>query len=307
MAPLEVGFIGLGAIGAPLAERLIEAGFELTAFDVVPDAVARLVAKGARAAQTPAAVASAAEVVFASLPTPEICREVALGKEGVVAGDRIKVYVETSTAGAATMQAIATGLAGRGIAMLDAPVSGGAAGVRSGHLAVMASGSAEALDRARPALDAITDRLFVVGEVPGQGQIVKVANQLLNITNITVACEAVVMAIKAGLDPAIVLKVINVSSGRNSATEALIADEMLSGSFRGGARLDIMHKDISLAVAETNRLKAASLVGSVVQQVWTLASNEDGNQDFTNIYRYFEKWAGLSEAPAPAKNKKPAA
>jgi 3-hydroxyisobutyrate dehydrogenase-like beta-hydroxyacid dehydrogenase len=301
----RVGCIGLGAIGVPIAERLLAAGFSLTLHDVVPSAVAALVAKGARAAASPAAVAAAAEIVVASLPTSEICREVALGPAGIINGGAVKVYVETSTAGAATIEAIAERLSERGILFLDAPVSGGAAGVRSGHLAVMAAGAGAAVDQARPVLDALTDRLFVVGDRPGQGQIVKLANQLLNITNITVACEALAMTTKAGLDPALVLAVVNAGSGRNSATESLMADQMLTRAFSGGARLDIMHKDIALAVAETDRLKAASLVGSSVRQVWTLASNEDGNQDFTNIYRYFEHWAGIKNTavaqPTPAK------
>jgi 2-hydroxy-3-oxopropionate reductase len=284
-----------------MAERLVAAGHGVTVFDVVPAAVAALKAKGANVADSPLAVANAAGIVFASLPTPDICRSAALGKDGVVNGKAIKVYIETSTAGAATMQAIAAGLAERKIAMVDAPVSGGAPGVRSGHLTVMASGSAEAFELARSALDALTDRLFIVGDKPGQGQVVKAANQLMNITNITVACEAVAMAVKAGLDPSLMLKVINVSSGRNSASEALVADEILSRRFKGGARLDIMHKDISLAVAEANRLKSPSMVASAVQQIWTRASNDDGNQDFTNIYRYFEDWAGIHSSDKPGK------
>lgn len=300
MTSPAVGFIGLGAIGAPMAERLLAGGHPLIVYDVVPRAVAALEKAGARAADSPAAVAANAEVVFASLPTPEICREVALGPNGVAAGKAVKVYVETSTAGAGIIEAIATGLDARGIAMVDAPVSGGAAGVRSGHLAIMASGPATAVSRARPAFDSITDRLFVVGDKPGQGQIVKIANQLINVTNMTVACEAVVMAVKAGIDPKVAIDVINVSSGRNTATESLVIEQMVSRAFNGGARLDILHKDISLAVAEADRIKAVSLVGSAVRQIWTAASNEDGNQDFTNIYRYFEAWSGIG----PGKGKK---
>lgn len=295
MKPLCLGFIGLGAIGAPMAERLLAAGYDLVVFDVAPSSIAPLVAKGAAQAATPAAVASAAEIVFASLPTSEACLDVALGKEGVVAGDALAIYIETSTIGVATMETVAAGLLRRGVPTIDAPVSGGAAGVRSGHLTVMASGSPGAIEQARPALAALTDRLFIVGTRPGQGQLVKLVNQLLNVTNITVACEAVTLAVKAGLDPSRVLEVINLSSGRNSATESLIGGEMLMRSFRGGARLDILYKDISLAVAEADRLKVASLVGSAVRQIWTLASNEDGNQDFTNIYRYFERWAGVAD------------
>jgi 3-hydroxyisobutyrate dehydrogenase-like beta-hydroxyacid dehydrogenase len=293
MQSLNIGFIGLGAIGGALAERLLDAGHHITVYDVAPAAVEALKSKGADAAASPAQVGSRAEIVFASLPTPEICRRVAYGKNGIIEGSTVRLYIETSTAGAATMSDIARELDSAGIGVLDAPVSGGAAGVRAGHLAIMVSGEPDLIERARPAFEAITDRLFVVGDQVGQGQIVKIANQLLNITNITVACEALAMTSKAGLDPKVVLDVINVSSGRNSATEALLAEQMLTRAFRGGARLDIMHKDISLAVAEADRVKAASLVGSAVQQAWTLASNDDGEQDFTNIFRYFEHWAGL--------------
>jgi 2-hydroxy-3-oxopropionate reductase len=297
MQTRSLGFIGLGAIGAPLAERLIEGGHRVVVHDVVPAAVAALKAMGAEAAGSPAEVASKAEIVFASLPTPKICLGVALGEAGIVDGSAVKVYVETSTAGTDTIERIAAGLSARGIGFVDAPVSGGAAGVRGGHLAVMAAGAPDAVEAVRPAFASITDRLFVVGERPGQGQIVKMANQLLNVANLTAACEALAMTTKAGLDPHVVLDVVNAGSGRNSSTEALFAEQMLTRRFSGGARLDILHKDIALAVAEANRLKAASLVGSAIQQAWTLASNEDGDQDFTNIYRYFERWAGLPSEP----------
>jgi 3-hydroxyisobutyrate dehydrogenase-like beta-hydroxyacid dehydrogenase len=302
MIPLCIGFIGLGAIGAPMAQRLLAGGHQLTVCDVNPAAVSALVAQGARTAQTPAGVASAAEIVFASLPTPEICREVALGQDGVADGTSIKVYVETSTAGAATVQGIAARLAERGVGMLDSPVSGGAPGVRSGHLTCIVSGRSSALAQARPAFDTLTDQLFHVGQQPGLAQVVKLANQLLNITNLTVACEAMSMAIKAGLDPGVVLDVINASSGRNGATEGPLRD-ILARRFSGGARLAIMQKDIALAVAEADRLKTASFVGGIVRQIWTHAANDDDDQDFTNIYRYFEEWAGIALERVPAMTK----
>ncbi len=300
MIPDKLGFIGLGAIGRPLAERLLQAGYKVIVYDVVASAVAALVEQGAEASENPSKMADKATTIIASLPSPPICRAVA---NGVSVGSAVKLYIETSTAGADTMQKIGANLRAKGIGFVDAPVSGGAAGVRGGHLAIMASGDPATLDMARPIFASITDRLFVVGDKPGQGQIVKVANQLLNVANLTAACEALAMTTKAGLDPKVVLDVINAGSGRNSSTEALFEQQMLTRAFNGGARLDILYKDIALAVSEANRLKTASIVSSAAQQVWTLASQDDGNQDFTNIYRYFEKWAAIGPNADPRQSR----
>lgn len=282
-----VGYIGLGDMGGPIARRLAASGFSLTVCDRNPEAAARLAAAGATVVATPAEVASAADIVFACLPSPAVSEQVALGPEGVVHGTRMTLYVENSTIGADMLRRIAAGLRERGIGMLDAPVSGGPIAAAEGRMSCFVAAATADFARAEPVLRGMCDRLFHIGQTPGQSQVLKLANNLLNAACLTVSCEMLEMAVRAGIDMATALEVLNVSTGRNRATEETIPRQVLSGRYATGARLDILAKDVGLALAEAEGLGAPHTASDAVGTVWQAAMAAGlGGDDLSRIQQF---------------------
>ena len=167
---MKLGFVGVGVMGRPMARRLIEHGHSLVIYDHNEEALAELSAIGAQVAGSARQVADSAQVVFTSLPTPAIFKDVALGADGLVFGKTIRILVDLSTVGSRTEQEVAAGLLEKGIETVDAPISGGAAGAQKGTLAVMAAGKPEAIDQVRELFD-IFGKVFIVGEKAGQAQL----------------------------------------------------------------------------------------------------------------------------------------
>lgn len=293
MASKDLGFIGLGNMGAPMAGRLLDAGYSLTVFDTRAAALAPFTARGAKSAPSPAAVASAVDTVLVSLPTPAIVRQVALGKDGIASGSRVKTFVDLSTTGPRAAQEIAAELAARNIVAVDSPVSGGVAGAKKGTLAVMVSGPKGRHDALLPALQAI-GKVFYLGEKPGLGQMMKLANNLLSATAMAISCEAIVMGVKAGLDPKVMVDVINAGSGRNSATQEKFPRSILPRTFDYGFATGLMYKDVKLCLEEAEALGTPMWVASAVRQLWLVANNELGPEsDFTRVIEVLEGWAGV--------------
>ena len=289
----NIGFIGLGNMGAPLASRLIDAGYRLVVHDARAGAADALVAKGALATDSPAAVAASAKTVLLSLPTPEIVHAVALGARGIADGDQVKTVVDLSTTGAQMARRVAASLAERGIAWVDSPVSGGVAGALKGTLAVMVSCPKPAFG-ALEALLANFGRVFFIGEAPGMGQTMKLCNNLLSATALAAASEAVVMGVKAGLDARTMIDVINAGSGRNRATEDKFPRAILNRSFDFGFSTGLMTKDVRLCLEEAEALGVPMLVAGAVGQLWIQAEQALGpDTDFTRIYQMLETAAGL--------------
>jgi 3-hydroxyisobutyrate dehydrogenase-like beta-hydroxyacid dehydrogenase len=293
MAKDNIGFIGVGRMGARMARRLIDAGHPLTIHDTSSEAMAPLVAVGATRADSPAAVASAAEIVFASVPTPPIVLSVALGSNGVIEGGRVKIFIDTSTTGATVERAVAEGLAAKGIRMVDAPVSGGINGAEKGTLAVMVSCSEETLTRVKPILE-VLGKLFFVGTQPGQGQTMKLLNNLLSATAMAITSEAVAMGVKAGLDPSLVIDVFNAGTARNSATQDKVKQHVISRTFSYGFGIGLLNKDIRLCMAEADNFGVPMVVGSAVRQLLSIATQTEGfDADMTAMARTVEKFAGV--------------
>jgi 3-hydroxyisobutyrate dehydrogenase-like beta-hydroxyacid dehydrogenase len=290
----RIGFIGVGRMGGPMAGRLLEAGFKVTAFDANAEALKAVAAKGADVAGSAAEVASTAEVVLVSLPRPDIVLAVALDPGGIVDGTRRTVFVDLSTTGPQTAKAVAAALAERGVTAIDSPVSGGVAGAVAGTLAVMTSGPREICEGLRPVLDVI-GKVFYVGIEPGMGQMMKLVNNLLTATAIAATSEAMVLGVKAGLDPATMLDVINAGSGRNTASMDKFPRSVLPRTFKHGFAMDLMYKDVALCVAEADALKVPMWVGGAVKQIWLNALAEGGpDQDFTELVKLVEGWAGVT-------------
>ncbi|HEX7526178.1 MAG TPA: NAD(P)-dependent oxidoreductase [Gaiellaceae bacterium] len=289
-----LGFVGLGAMGTPIVEALIEAGNDVVVHDQAPEAVERCVALGAVAATSAAAVADAAETVFVSLPMPDVVRAVATGAAGLIEGAAIRTYVDLSTTGAVVADEVATALAERGIEVLDAPVSGGVAGARARTLAVMASGDETLFARVRPLLESFAQNVFLVGATPGQGQTAKLLNNLLSATALAITSEAVTFGASVGLDPATLVEIFSAGTGRNTATSDKFPKQILNRRFESGFRLELMAKDVELCVGEARGRRFPMLLGGLVQQLWTLAAAQaEADADHTEIIRLFESWAGL--------------
>jgi 3-hydroxyisobutyrate dehydrogenase-like beta-hydroxyacid dehydrogenase len=290
---MDIGFIGLGNMGFPMARRLIEAGHQLVVFDLRRAAVDRLAALGAETAASPAEVADRTETVLASLPSPEVVRDVATGDQGIAQGRRARRFVDLSTTGARLAAHIAEALGRHGIVQLDSPVSGGVKGAEQGTLAVMVSGPREAFASLETVL-AVIGRVFFIGERPGAAQTMKLVNNLLSATALAATSEAMVMGVKAGLDAAVMIDVINAGSGRNSASQDKFPRAILPGSFDFGFATGLMLKDLRLCLEEAAALGLPLQVAEAVRQIWELASAETGpDADFTTVIRCLERPAGV--------------
>ncbi|MDQ5849336.1 MAG: NAD(P)-dependent oxidoreductase [Pseudomonadota bacterium] len=289
----HIGFIGLGKMGVPMAGRLIDAGYSLTVHDVNRKACETLAAKGARVAASPAELASAVDTVLLSLPTPPIVREVALGKDGVAAGTKVKTVLDLSTTGATMAREIAQALEKKGITAVDAPVSGGVAGAVKGTLAVMVACAKPLYTELEPMLKHI-GKVFHVGERPGMGQTMKLCNNLLSATAVAATSEVVVFGVKSGLDPATMIEVINAGSGRNTATQDKFPRSILPRTFDFGFAMGLMTKDVKLCLEEAEAAGAQMWVAAAVRRIWELANQEIGpDKDFTELIRVLERRAGV--------------
>jgi 3-hydroxyisobutyrate dehydrogenase-like beta-hydroxyacid dehydrogenase len=276
-------------MGSGMAARLLAAGHSVIVFDPHAPATAPLEALGAVVARTAAEAAAAAPIVMVSVPGPADARATALT---VSEARSVEVFVDLSTSGPAAAQAIAEILSARGIAAIDAPVSGGVKGAANGKLTIMASGPAAALTRVRPLLE-LLGRVFSVGEKPGLGQTVKLANNLMSAASLAIAAEAVAMGVKAGVDPAVMLEILNASSGRNSATQDKLPKHVLNRRFDFGFANALSFKDVKLCVDEAEGLGVPMVVGAAVRQMLSITNSLYGpDADCTELVKVVENWAG---------------
>jgi 3-hydroxyisobutyrate dehydrogenase-like beta-hydroxyacid dehydrogenase len=293
MSGRELGFVGIGRMGGPMVGRLLDAGHSLTIFDTNEAAVAPLVARGATAAPSPKAVASAAETVLISLPTPPIVEGVALGADGIHEGTAVKTVVDLSTTGPGVAGTVAAGLAKSGIQWVDAPVSGGIAGAKGGTLAVMISCPRPTYDAVLPIVENF-GKIFFVGEKPGLAQVVKLGNNMMAAAAVVVASEALAMGVKAGVDPSVMVDIINVSSGRNSATQDKFPRAVLPGTFDFGFTTGLSYKDVRLCIDEAEALGVPMVAGALVRQFLAITNAKYGpDSDFTCIAKVIEEWSGV--------------
>jgi 3-hydroxyisobutyrate dehydrogenase-like beta-hydroxyacid dehydrogenase len=293
MSDRSIGFIGVGRMGGRLARRLQDAGYNLTVFDTSDAVVRPFVERGATAVQSPAAVASACEIVITCLPTPAVVHKVALGPAGVIEGSRVKIFIDMSTTGATYARKIAEGLSAKGIKSVDAPISGGLVGAEKGTLAVMVSGEEALLPRLKPIME-VFGTMYVLGHEPGMGQTMKLLNNLLSATAMAIASEAVVMGVKAGLDARQVCEVISAGTGRNSATADKIPRCVIPRAFNTGFAISLLNKDVRLCLEEADALGVPMVVGNAVRQLLAITQASEGpDADMTEVVRPLEKWTGV--------------
>lgn len=286
-----IGFIGLGAMGGPMVRRLLGAGHTVIACDANPAALAAIVEAGAQSAESARALADQVETIMVSLPTPAIVQAVAAE---VAAGSKVKLFIDLSTTGPRVAQEVGAMLNKNNVEMLDSPVSGGVGGAEKGTLAVMVSGPEVHWNRWRPALETIGHNAFFVGEGQGQAQMMKLINNMLSATAMVASAEAFALGAKAGLDPDIMVQVINAGSGANTAVRDKFPKSILTRTFDYGFRTELMYKDVRLCLEEAEALGSPMWVGQPVKQWWSLALARGGAQeDFSNIMRYVEEQAGV--------------
>jgi 3-hydroxyisobutyrate dehydrogenase-like beta-hydroxyacid dehydrogenase len=289
-----LGFVGVGRMGGPMANRLLDAGYRLCVYDVSDEATGPLVARGAELAASPAEVASMADTVFMSLPTPDVVREVALGGNGgLINGSKLRTVIDLSTTGPGVATEVAGKLAERNIAWVDSPVSGGVTGAKAGTLAVMVSCPKPAYQKLEPVLK-VFGKLFHAGEKPGLAQTAKLANNLLAATAMVATSEVMAMGVKAGLDAKVLIDIINASSGRNSASQDKFPRAILPRTFDYGFATGLSYKDVRLCVEEAEAMGVPMVVGGAVREMLAVTRARFGaGSDFTYIAKVLEGWAGV--------------
>ncbi|HEX7951880.1 MAG TPA: NAD(P)-dependent oxidoreductase [Burkholderiales bacterium] len=293
MGQQTFGFVGVGRMGGLMSARLLAAGHQVVVFDVAEEAVAALEKQGARRARSAAEVAGAAQTVFLSLPNPEIVQRAALQTGGLIEGTMVKRVVDFSTIGPRTAGLVAKALAVRDIVYVDAPVSGGLKGAREGTLAVMVS-CPKAVFAELEAILKTFGKPFHLGESAGQAQTMKLANNLLAAAAIALTSEAMVMGVKAGLDPRVMLDVLNAGSGRNSASQDKFPKAVLPGTFDFGFATGLSYKDVRLCIDEAEALGVPMVCGAAVRQMLAVTNAMYGAEsDFTSMCKVVESWAGV--------------
>jgi 3-hydroxyisobutyrate dehydrogenase-like beta-hydroxyacid dehydrogenase len=293
MAGETLGVIGTGRMGGPMAGRPMDAGYSLVVYDTLNEAMQPLLKRGAQQGKSPADVASRAEIVLASLPTPDIVKTVALGADGISSGNMARIVIDLSTTGPGAAKLVAEGLKAKDMTLVDAPVSGGIRGALNGTLAVMVSCPEATYDRVQPILKNF-GKLFYTGDKPGVAQTAKLANNLMAAAALVITSEAVAMGVKGGVNAKVLIDIINASSGRNSASEDKFPRAVLPGTFDFGFTTGLSYKDVRLCVDEAEAMGVPMVCGAAVRQMLAITSARFGAaSDFTSIAKVLEEWAGV--------------
>ena len=291
---MEAGYLGVGNMGQPMAEKLIDGGHQLTLCDINEAAMTPLLQRQARRANTPRELADQCETVFVSLPTLAAFRAVVNGPNGLTQGSRMKLLVNTCTIGVPFLREIEATLAPKGVTVVDCPISGGPAGARAGTLSVMVSGDSALIEKIRPFISLWGPTLTIAGDKTGAAQVLKLTNNILAAVAQVATAEALVMGAKGGLNPEVMLNAINAGSGQNSATQQLFPASVLDRSFHYGATLDVLIKDVDLAIEQGEALGVPMWVCHAVRLVLKhTAFAGKGQDDISTFVRMIEKGAGF--------------
>lgn len=280
---MKVGFIGLGAMGLPMAKRVVGAGYQvLTTVHRNRAPAEELANLGAQILSTPAEVARNAETVITVLPADAELKETALGRDGLLHGFAAgKVLIDMTTATAFSMQEVEAALGKAGGRVLDAPVSGGTLAAANGTLTIMVGGDAELLEQVRPLLETMGKNVLHVGSV-GQGKVVKIVNQAMAAIHLLAMAEAFALGAKCGADPNVLYEVIKTSSGYSKMMDLRLPGFLFEGTFKPGFKLDLMKKDLNLAVDSAQAKGIPLMFGSLAAQVFSAASTAGrGGEDFS--------------------------
>ena len=298
-----VGFIGLGAIGSPMADRLVQAGEDVVVYNRTIAKTARFRGR-AKIAASPAKMADAADIIFVCVTTADAYRDVVLGPLGIFHGDRAKDYVHIGTNEPALVEELAARLSTRGIATLDAPMTGGVENAAKGALTVMASGPRDAFSRVEPFLKHYAKNIVFLGERIGVAQVMKLVNNVVSAGNLAVACEALVLGRKAGLDAGAMLEIINTGSGQSDATLTKIPAHILTRKFSYGAALGLSIMNLeALSIAARLHDVPVPLAEAIMASLRAAAAEEGGAADVTRVIRPMERAAGVTVRAVNARER----
>lgn len=284
----RVAFIGLGAMGQPMAQHLISAGFEVVGFDISQDAKATLAEAGGRAADTVSEAMVEAGFVITMLPNGKIVRDALLSGNACGGLQQNAIVIDMSSSAPNDTKELGAELASRGLRLVDAPVSGGVKRAVSGTLTIMAGGAEEDVEQAELLLKAVGQQVFRTGPV-GSGHAMKAINNFVSGAGVLAAIEGVLLGRAFGLEPDKIIDVLNSSSGKNNATEVKMKQFILSETFGSGFSLGLMAKDIRIAadLAKTLGMRLDALANTA--DVWDAAQEVLGpSEDHTRILRYLE-------------------
>ena len=294
MTDKDVGFVGLGIMGKPMARNLIKAGYSLTVYDIVATSVEELATDGAKAASSAKEVAQQVPLVITMVPDSADSEAAILGPNGVLEGaSEGSTVIDMSSIAPGTSQKIATGCENAGVNFLDAPVSGGEPKAIDGTLAIMVGGKKEVFDRYTDLLGVMGGSIVLCGDY-GAGNTTKLANQIVVAANIEAVGEALVLARKAGLDPNVVFEAIRGGLAGSTVMDAK-APMMIAGDFKPGFRIRLHHKDLHNALLTGKELGVPLPVTALVQQMLgSLINDGKGDADHSAIANFIEGMANTT-------------
>lgn len=294
MAKPRIGFLGMGAMGGPMARRLVQSGFSVTGYDVSAERADAAAKDGVTIAKSPAAAAETADVVLSSLPNPAAVRAAYLGADGAVSALRGGTLVaDLSTIDPQTWRDVDEAARARGAQTLGAPVSGGPADAGSGRLVFLVGGDAAVIDRCRPVLETLGSEIHHLGPL-GAGHIVKLVNNVMSMCNVAVAAEAMVLGVRAGMDPQRLFEVLSTSGGRSHHFLKRFPN-VLAGDFTPYFSIALSRKDLSLALRMAESLGVPMLATSAVRQIYEAAAAQGlDTSDMAGVTKLYEQWAGVT-------------
>lgn len=289
----QVAFIGLGNMGGPMAINLVKAGHQVTAFDLSQAALAQVAAEGATVADSAKAAVVGADFIISMLPAGKHVAGLYQDVADAIKADAL--VLDCSTIDAATARAVGASLAAKGIAFVDAPVSGGVGGAKAGTLTFIVGGSAEHFSKAHTVLSAMGKNLFHAGDV-GAGQIAKICNNMLLSVLMVGTSEAIQLGVDNGLDPKVLSEIMLKSSGRNWTLELynpcpdVLPNVPSSNDYQGGFMVDLMAKDLGLAAECAQQSQSATPMGALARNLYVAHQRQGfGKLDFSSIFRFFSK------------------
>jgi 3-hydroxyisobutyrate dehydrogenase len=299
---MRIGFVGLGTMGGPMARRLAAQGHQVTGYDVDAARAARARAGGVTLATSPGDAAENADAVLSSLPDPAALRRAYLDADGVLGTVKLgATLLDLSTVDPDTWREVAAAARAKGADCLDAPVSGGPAEAGTGKLVFLVGGEATVLDRCRALLLTLGTEIHHVGPL-GSGQIIKLVNNVMSIGNVAVAAEAMVLGVKAGMDPQRLFDILSTSGGRSHHFLKRFPN-VLAGDFTPHFGIGLSRKDISLALGMAAKLEVPMFVASTVRQVYEAAHAQGfGQLDMAAVTRLYEHWTGVAVRGAATRD-----
>jgi 3-hydroxyisobutyrate dehydrogenase len=295
---MNIAFLGLGAIGRPMAARVAGSGLPLTVWNRTASRAADFAKEfGAKHAATPADAARQADVVLTCMPTSQDVASLLDGPDGLLAGlGDGATLIDCTSGDPSTSRKIRDALAEKNVGYIDAPVSGGTTGAEKGTLTIMVGGDAAVLERARPVLETFGQKIVHCGDV-GAGDAVKAVNNAFLATHILAAAEGLAALVKMGVDPKVALDVINASSGRSNASMNLIPERVITRKFPRTFRLALLEKDVGIAAEVARDTRVPAPILQLTADLFRIARSEFGEiADHVEAVKMVEKWAGVEIA-----------